>query len=129
MKAPNQRQLRAGELVRRAISELLSEGQIKDPAVARQTLTVTEARMSPDLRYATVLVAAMGEPAEPAVAALNRASGFIQRELGHALELRHTPKLTFEADERFDVAEHIDEVLSRPGVKRDLSRPADEGED
>lgn len=127
MKVPNQRQLRAGELVRRAVSELLAEGQIKDPAVIGRTLTITEARMSPDLRYATVFTAAMGEPAGPAVTALNRASGFIQRELGRMLELRYTPKLTFEADDRFDQADHIDEVLARPGVKRDLGA-LDEGE-
>jgi len=91
MKAPNQRQLRAGELVRRAVSELLAEGQIKDPAVIGRTLTITEARMSPDLRYASVFVAAMGEPAGPAVIALNRAGGFIQRAggVGEGLAGKH----------------------------------------
>ncbi len=120
MKTPSQRQLRAGELVRRTIAELLSEGAVKDPAVLHATITVSEARMSPDLRYATVYVAAMGEAAEAAAVAMNRAAGFIQHELSERTELRWTPKLTFKADDRFDEAVRIDEILDRDGVKRDL---------
>lgn len=62
MKAQSQRQLRAGELVRRALADIIAEGAIHDPAVAGVPVTVTEARMSPDLRHATVFVAAMGQP-------------------------------------------------------------------
>ena len=126
MKTPSQRQLRAGELVRRTIAELLSEGAVKDPAVLNAAITVSEARMSPDLRYATVYVAAMGEAADAAAVAMNRAAGFIQHELAERTELRWTPKLTFKADDRFDEAVRIDEILDRDSVKRDLG---DRGED
>lgn len=121
MKAQSQRQLRAGELVRRALADIIAEGAIHDPAVAGVPVTVTEARMSPDLRHATVFVAAMGQADRAKLAkALDHASGYLQRELARRIELRFTPKLRFEADDRFDEAAHVDEVLSRPQVKRDL---------
>lgn len=121
MKAQSQRQLRAGELVRRAVSDILMEGQVHDPALAGVPVTVSEARMSPDLRHATVFVSALKTADPEAIAtALNRASGFIQKKLGRELELKFTPKLKFLADDRFDEANHIDAILDRPGVKRDL---------
>lgn len=121
MKAQSQRQLRAGELVRRALADLIAEGAIHDPAVSGLPVTVTEARMSPDLRHATVFVAAMGQADRVKLAkALDHASGYLQRELARRIDLRFTPKLRFEADDRFDEAAHVDEVLSRPQVKRDL---------
>jgi len=121
MKAQSQRQLRAGELVRRAVSDILREGHLRDPALAGVPVTVSEARLSPDLKYATVFVSGMNmaEPGQVADA-LNRASGFIQKELGRHIDMRYTPKLRFEADDRFDDALHVDAVLDRPGVKRDL---------
>lgn len=121
MKTQSQRQLRAGELVRRALADIIAEGAIHDPAVAGVPVTVTEARMSPDLRHTTVFVAAMGQADRVKLAkALDHASGYLQRELAKRIELRFTPKLRFEADDRFEEAAHVDEVLSRPQVKRDL---------
>lgn len=121
MKVQSQRQLRAGELVRRALADIIAEGAIHDPAVAGVPVTVTEARMSPDLRHATVFVAAMGQTDRAKLAkALDRTAGYLQRELARRIDLRFTPKLRFEADDRFDEAAHVDEVLSRPHVKRDL---------
>ncbi|MGY6532705.1 30S ribosome-binding factor RbfA [Glycocaulis sp.] len=121
MKVQSQRQLRAGELVRRALADIIAEGAIHDPAVAGVPVTVTEARMSPDLRHATVFVAAMGQADRAKLAkALDHASGYLQRELARRIDLRFTPKLRFEADDRFEEAAHVDEVLSRPHVKRDL---------
>ncbi|MCC5980765.1 MAG: 30S ribosome-binding factor RbfA [Oceanicaulis sp.] len=121
MKVQSQRQLRAGELVRRALADIIAEGAIHDPAMAGVPITVTEARMSPDLRHATVFVAAMGQADRAKLAkALDHAAGYLQRELARRIDLRFTPKLRFEADDRFDEAAHVDEVLSRPHVKRDL---------
>jgi ribosome-binding factor A len=121
MKVQSQRQLRAGELVRRALADIIAEGAIHDPAVAGVPVTITEARMSPDLRHATVFVAAMGQADRVKLAkALDHASGYLQRELAKRIELRFTPKLRFEADDRFEEAAHVDEVLARPHVKRDL---------
>ena len=125
MKTQSQRQLRAGELVRRAVSDILREGHVRDPSLTRAPITVSEARVSPDLRNATVFVSAMNM-ADPdmVAAALNKAAGFIQKELGRRIEMKFTPRLRFAADGRFDEAAHLDDLLERPGVKRDL-----EGED
>lgn len=127
MKAQSQRQLRAGELVRRAVSDILREGHLRDPALAGVPVTVSEARVSPDLRNATVFVSGMNmvEP-EQVAKALNKASGFIQKELGRHIDMKYTPVLRFAADDRFDDALHVDEVLDRPGVKRDLKGSAED---
>ena len=121
MKAQSQRQLRAGELVRRAVADIIREGHLRDVALTGASVTVSEARMSPDLRHATVFVSALGQSDPERVAeALNRASGFLQKELARQIDLKFTPKLRFLADARFDEATHIDELLDRPGLKRDL---------
>lgn len=126
MKPQSQRQLRAGELVRRAVSDILREGHVRDPGLTGVPVTVSEARVSPDLRHATVFVSALNV-ADPALVAeaLNRASGFIQKELARSIEMKFTPKLRFVPDDRFDEALHVDEVLDRPGVKRDLDGSRD----
>lgn len=134
MKPQSQRQLRAGELVRRAVSDILMEGQVHDPALSGVSVTVSEARMSSDLRYATLFVSALNTAEPEAVAvALNRAAGFIQKQLGELIDLRYMPRLRFEADDRFDEALHVDAILDRPRVKRDLgdtdSRDEDTGGD
>ena len=126
MKAQSQRQLRAGELVRRAVADIIHEGHLRDAALAGASVTVSEARMSPDLRHAAVFVSALGRSNPEAVAdALNRAAGFLQKELGRQIDLKFTPKLKFLADDRFDEATHIDALLDRPGVKRDLNDETD----
>jgi ribosome-binding factor A len=121
MKAQSQRQLRAGELVRRAVSDIIREGHLHDPAIVSNSVTINEARTSPDLRHASVFISLLGGGnAEPAAAALNKAAGYLQRELGKQIELKFTPKLKFIADDRFDEATRIDSILDRDSVKRDL---------
>ena len=84
-------------------------------------VTITEARVSPDLRHATVYVDLLGGGDREAVAtALNHAAGFIQRELGRQIELKFTPKLRFAVDDRIDDVREVDALLDRPSVKRDL---------
>lgn len=124
MKAQSQRQLRAGELVRRAVADILKEGHVREPALTGVPVTISEARVSPDLRHATVYVSGLtvADP-EAVAAALNKAAGFLQKELGRRVEMRFTPKLRFEADSRFDDAVEINEMLARPGVRRDLTGP------
>jgi len=124
MKAQSQRQLRAGELVRRAVADILLEGHVREPALTGVPVTISEARVSPDLRHATVYVSGLTvADLEAVAAALNKAAGFLQKELGRRVEMRFTPKLRFEADSRFDDAVEVNEMLSRPGVKRDLTGP------
>ncbi|GGE49680.1 ribosome-binding factor A [Marinicauda pacifica] len=121
MKTQSQRQLRGGELVRRAVADIIAEGHLHDRALDGVSITITEARMSPDMRHATVFISALGlEDPNVVAAGLNRAHGFIQKELGRQIEMKFTPKLVFRPDDRFEEAQHVEEILDRPGVKRDL---------
>src|SRR5438046_2354102 len=91
-KGPSQRQLRAGELVRHALAEVLREEEIADPMLAKVSVTVTEVRMSPDLRNALVFVEPLGgEKAGQVVEGLNHASKFLRGKLGRNIELKFTP--------------------------------------
>src|SRR6185369_4363964 len=89
---PSQRQLRAGELVRHALVEILREENLTDPALVGVSVTITEARVSPDLRHATVFVEPLGGAhAADVVAGLNRVSKFLRGRLGHSIDMRFTP--------------------------------------
>jgi len=117
--------LRAGELLRHALVEILQREDLRDPALAGVSVTVSEVRASPDLKNATVFCTALGDPlkgAEPkaVVEALNRAAPKIRRLLGRRIDMKFTPALRFRADESFLEARRIDELLARPEVKRDL---------
>ena len=122
---PTQRQLRAGELIRHALVEILREEDLQDPALAGVSVTVTEVRMSPDLRHALCFVEPLGGGhAAEVTAALNRVSRFLRGRLGHVIDMRFTPALKFVHDQSFDVAEKMNRLLSDPRVRRDI-----EGED
>ncbi len=121
---PSQRQLRAGELVRHALAGILREKDIQDPALLGVSITVTEVRMSPDLRHATCFVEPLGGAhAGDVVAGLNRASRFLRGRLGRMVDLKFTPDLRFLHDESFDAAAHMNQLFSNPAVARDLSPP------
>jgi len=123
----SQRQLRVGELVRHAIAELLTRGDVHDPVIEGHLITVPEVRMSADLRLATIYVMPMGgRDAEQVVAAFERHKKFLRAEIAHRINLKFAPDLRFRIDERFAEAERIDKLLRSPAVKRDLD---DEGED
>ena len=117
----SQRQLRAGELVRHALVEILREEELQDPALAGVSITITEVRVSPDLKHALCFVEPLGGVHAPEViAALNRLSKFLRGRLGHAIEMRFTPALKFVHDDSFDVAEHMSRLLADPRVRRDV---------
>ena len=119
---PSQRQLRAGELVRHALAEILREEDVSDPALAAVSVTVTEARLSPDLRHALVFVEPLGGVhAGDVVDGLNRSAKFLRGRLGHAIELKFIPDLKFAHDESFEEAARIDRLLAKPEVARDLA--------
>ena len=118
---PSQRQLRAGELVRHALVEILRTESFTDPALADVPVTLSEVRVSPDLKHALCFVEPLGGKEAPAViAALNRASRFLRLRLGPAIEMKFTPDLKFIHDDSFDAAEHISRLLDDPRVRRDL---------
>lgn len=126
---PSQRQLRAGELVRHALVEILREQEIHDEALHGVSITVTEVRCSPDLRHATVFVEPLGaglltgvapEKVQPAVDALNRHAKFMRGILGRMIDMKFTPDLKFLHDESFNEASRMNALFSRPDVARDL---------
>lgn len=122
---PSQRQLRAGEVVRHALVEILAREDIRDPDLKGVSVTVGEVRASPDLRHMTAFVAPLGGgDGTKIAAALTRAAGFLRGRLGKQVDLRFTPQLHFIPDTSYDEAGHIAQVLARPEVARDLKRDA-----
>ena len=120
---PSQRALRAGEVIRHAIAELLSRGDVHDPVLEGHLITVPEVRMSPDLRLATVYVMPLGGTDEKDVlAALERNKRYLRGEVAHLVNLKFAPDIRFRVDERFEEAERIERLLRSPEVKRDLDR-------
>jgi ribosome-binding factor A len=118
---PSQRALRAGELIRHALAEILSRGEVHDPVLEAHMITVPEVRMSPDLRQATVYVMPLGGRDEKAVLeALNRNKRFLRGEIAHRVNMKFAPDIHFRIDERFAEADRIDKLLRSPEVKRDL---------
>jgi ribosome-binding factor A len=110
--APTQRALRMGEVVRHALSEVISRGDLRDPELAGQVITVTEVKPSPDLKSATVFVTPLGGgDADAIVKALKRARGYLRAELGRMIESKFTPDLRFVADRAFDQSQRISLVL------------------
>jgi ribosome-binding factor A len=117
---PSQRQLRVGEELRHALAAVFERGELRDPALA-VPITVTEVRMSPDLRQALVFVMPLGGlGGDEVIAALIRARGFLRKRIAATVKLRSAPNLTFRIDVSFDRAGHINELLHSPGVARDL---------
>lgn len=119
---PTQRQLRAGELIRHALVEILREEEIADPELAGVSVTVTEVRMSPDLRHAVTFIEPLGgEAGETVAKALNRHARFLRGRLGKAIDMKFTPDLKFLHDESFDEAARMGRLFSDPKVRRDLT--------
>ena len=122
---PTQRQLRAGELIRHALVDILREEELEEPALKGVSVTVTEVRMSPDLKHAVCFVEPLGGAhAAEVTAALNRVGRFLRGRLGHAIDMRFTPDLKFVHDASFDAADKMNRLLADPRVRRDV-----EGED
>lgn len=120
----SQRQLKAGELVRHSLSQILREEPLRDPALLNRSITVTEVRLSPDFRHATVFVEPLGgENAAEVVAALNRVSKYVRGVLGRSVEMKFTPDLRFVHDESFDAAQSMNQLFENPKVQRDLTTP------
>ncbi|MEW6766593.1 MAG: 30S ribosome-binding factor RbfA [Pseudomonadota bacterium] len=123
----SQRQLRVGELIRHAMSDILSAGGVHDDTLSGHIVTVPEVRMSPDLKLATVYIMPLGgRDIDEVIAALARNKKFLRGEVAHRVNLKFAPDLRFRADERFDEAERIEKLLRTPAVQRDLKTDSDE---
>ena len=119
---PSQRQLRAGELTRHALVEVMRDHEILDPDLAGVPITVTQVRLSPDLRHAICFVEPLGgEKFSVVVDALNRHAKFLRGRLGRAIEMKFTPDLKFVHDETFNEASRINALFDDPRVARDLA--------
>ena len=116
------RTLRVGEAVRHALSDILQRGEVHDEVLASHPISVTEVRMSPDLRHATAFVKPLlGRDEEAVLKALRTNTAFLQSEVARRVNGKYAAKLKFIADESFDEGSHIDRLLRAPGVARDLS--------
>lgn len=123
-KEPTQRMLRVGEIVRRAVDECLRRGEVREPELERIMVTVPEARMSTDLRLASVYVAPLGGgDGEELATMLNKHAKFIRGRISKDLSLKFMPDVKFFADNRYDEATKIENLLRQPKVLADLAAP------
>ncbi|UFN49919.1 30S ribosome-binding factor RbfA [Roseomonas sp. OT10] len=128
--APSQRQLRVAEEVRHALAAVLARGDLRDMELAEARVTVTEVRASPDLKHMTVFVSRLGRTADKALLdALKRSQPELRTQVARAVRLRAAPELHFQADTALDHAMHIDALMRRPEVARDLAGPRADDEE
>ncbi|MGE0503713.1 MAG: 30S ribosome-binding factor RbfA [Rhizobiaceae bacterium] len=125
---PSQRQLRVGEQVRHALSDILQRGDVRDDLVEATVISVNEVRMSPDLKIATAFVSPLGAKDDAAVIeALNRNARFIRGRLSPALrQMKYMPEVRFRIDTSYDNMARIDALLRSPEVARDLDDDKDQ---
>ena len=122
------RVLRVGEQVRHILSDILMRGDVHDDVLAKHQVSVTEVRMSPDLRHATVFVKPLlGKDEEVVLKALRTNTAYLQREVATRVKMKYAAKLKFLADESFDEGTHIDQLLRDPKVARDLGETDTDG--
>ena len=124
---PSQRVLRVGELIRHALADMLTRGEVHDPVIEGHLITIPEVRMTPDLRFATIYVMPLGgRDVNDVVAALERNKRFLRGEIARRINLKFAPDIRFRADERFAEAERIEKLLRSPAVARDLKHDRDD---
>ena len=127
--ALSQRQLRAGELVRHALVDILREEEFSEPALAGVSVTISQVRMSPDLKHATAYVEPLGGGhSQDVVDGLNRAARFLRGRLGRLIDMKFTPDLKFRHDESFDEVDRMAKLFDDPRVRQDLEQD-DDGEE
>ena len=120
------RLLRVGEQVRHILSEILQRGDVHDETLASHLVSITEVRMSPDLRHATVFVKPLlGKDEEAVLKALRTNTAYLQREVAARVQMKYAAKLKFLSDESFDEGSHIDQLLRAPKVAQDLEQDPD----
>ena len=118
---PTQRQLRVGEEIRHVLAGIFLRREFRDPELAAADITVSEVRVSPDLKHATAFISRLGRSdVEALLPALKRVSPWLRGQVAHALPLRNTPELSFQPDHALDYAMKIDRLMQQPEVARDL---------
>lgn len=120
---PSQRMLRVGELIRHKIAEMLARGEIHDDVLASHVITISEVRMSPDLRLATAYVMPLGgKDIQPVIEALERNRKYMRGEIAQSVDLRCAPDIRFRFDETFEEVSRIDALLHSPKVRQDVEK-------
>jgi len=118
---PSQRQLRVGELIRRALSEVLAHGDVHDPDLNRMSVTVGEVRTSPDLKVATAYVMPLGgQGQKELIGLLARNKAELRHQISKKLDLKYAPDLRFRLDATFDQMDETRRLFDRDDVRRDL---------
>ena len=121
--APSQRALRVGELIRHALAEMLARGDIHDGVLASHVISISEVRLSPDLKLATCYVISLGgKDTKEVLAALTSHKKYIRGEIAHKINLKFAPELRFHADDTFEEAQRIEHLLHSPEVRRDIEK-------
>jgi ribosome-binding factor A len=127
---PTQRMLRVAELVRHAFSEALSRGSINDPVLETHVVTAVRAKMSPDLKHATIFIMPLGgSDAELVLKALDKHKAYLRSEIAKKINLKFAPEVKFKIDDSFENSARIDALLNSDKVKRDLDKPAETDEE
>jgi ribosome-binding factor A len=120
---PSQRQLRVGEMIRRTLAELLSRGDLYDPELEKMSITVSEVRISPDLKVSSVFVLPLGgDKKKEAIESLERNKYEIRKVIAKSLKLKYVPDLRFIIDETFDQIDKTEQLLNQEKVKFDLGK-------
>lgn len=131
-KGPSQRQLRVAEEIRHALAQIFERGELRDPALTERPITVTEVRVSPDLKNAVAFVVPLGGGKEAEVKlleALTRANSHLRSLVAQQMSLRHAPRIAFKRDGSFEEADKIEAILRSPDVRRDLDSAAGDAPD
>lgn len=122
-KANNQRPLRVGEEIRHALADIFLRGECRSPDLFDVMITISEVRVAPDMKNATAFFMPLaGQNKEKILLALQDAAPEIRHHLSKRVKLRHTPRITFQLDESFEVAQRIETILKKPEVARDLEK-------
>ena len=122
-RGPSQRQLRVGELIRRALSEILSRGDVHDVELSRMSITVGEVRVSADLKIATCYVLPLGGDGKDGILKLLGKNIYdIRHTLNKKLALKHSPELRFQLDDTFDQMDATRKMLAQEHVARDITK-------
>src|SRR4051812_36090414 len=126
-RSPSQRALRVGELIRHALADMLTRGEVHDPVLEGHLITVPEVQMSADLRLATVYVMPLGgRDADAGMAPLERNKRYLRGGIARHVNLKFAPEIRFRIDERFDEGERIEKLLRTRAVQRDLGNKRDD---
>ena len=127
---PSQRMLRVAELIRHAMADMLSRGDVVDPVLEKHVVTIPSVRMSPDLKLATIFGMPLGGgDMKPVLEALDKHKKYLRGEIAHRVNLKFAPDIRFKIDESFENAAKIDALLRRPEVKRDLDSQTEENQE